>query len=66
MNLGGQILLLASGAPPWGVCSSGLGWASHGDPAHPLEIRGQTLSLHGNGVKYEIPLENITDTQLLD
>ena len=33
------------------------GWRSGARPSPPL---------HGNGVKYEIPLENITDTQLLD
>jgi len=70
MNLatrGGQILLLVSGVLLVGCLFVGPWMGIMETLPTRLEIRGQTLtSLHGNGVKYEIPLENITDTQLLD
>lgn len=70
MNLatrGGQILLLASGVLLVGCLFVGPWMGIMETLPTRLEIRGQTLtSLHGNGVKYEIPLENITDAQLLD
>lgn len=70
MNLatrGGQVFVLATGVMLVGCLFVGPWLGILETLPTRLEIRGQVLtSLHGSGVKYEIPLAEITDAQLWD